>query len=154
MTEQSFAEPTIPPALAGKVALIADSFARLLGRPLLAAGEGLWRAPRVIVAHGTEADPVFFYGNRQALQAFELDFTAFCRLPSRFSAEPLVREERARLLARVSRDGYIDDYAGVRISSTGRRFRIEQAIVWNLIDAAGVCHGQAATFDRWLPLDN
>lgn len=144
----------MPAASAGRVALIADSFQRLLGRPLLnvAAGETLWTAARVIVAHGTEADPIFFYGNRQALQAFEMDFSTFCQLPSRFSAEPLAREERAQLLARVTCDGYIDDYAGVRISSTGRRFRIEQAIVWNLLDAAGNYHGQAATFDRWQPV--
>jgi hypothetical protein len=40
----------------------------------------------------------------------------------------------------------------VRITRTGRRFKIERAIVWNLIDAAGTIHGQAATFDQWTPL--
>lgn len=140
-----------------RLSLIASSFQRLLGYPLvppsLAVGEALWLAPRVIVAHGVQEDPVFFYGNRMALAAFEMNFEALTALPSRYSAEPLLREERAALLARVSRDGYIDDYAGVRISAKGRRFRIEQAIVWNLIDEAGCCHGQAATFDRWAPLD-
>jgi len=139
-----------------RLALIADSYARLLGQSLVDAqddlADALWRAPRVIVAHGTEADPVFFYGNRLALQAFDMDFASFTRLPSRYSAEPLAREERARLLARVTRDGFIDDYAGVRISARGRRFRIEQAVVWNLVDRAGRHHGQAATFSHWLPL--
>jgi hypothetical protein len=64
------------------------------------------------------------------------------------------RDERARLLERTLRDGYVDDYAGIRISSTGKRFRIEQAIVWNLVDAAGIRHGQAATFDHWTPLES
>lgn len=142
-----------PPLLS----LIPESFERLTGRPLLAASgmelaEALWRAHRVIVAHGTEADPVFFYGNEQALACFEMSFGDFTRLPSRYSAEPLAREERARLLARVSRDGFIDDYAGVRISATGKRFRIEQAVVWNLVDLEGRCHGQAASFDRWVLL--
>ena len=50
------------------------------------------------------------------------------------------------LLDRVTSSGFIDDYAGIRISAKGRRFRIENAIVWNLIDADGVRHGQAATF--------
>ena len=147
----SWAVPSDP-----RLALIADSYARLLGRPLVDGddlSQALWQAPRVIVAHGTEADPIFFYGNRLALQAFEMDFPAFTRLPSRFSAEPLAREERARLLERVTRYGFIDDYAGVRISALGRRFRIEQAVVWNLIDRDGVVHGQAASFDNWLPLD-
>ena len=139
-----------------RLALIAGSYQRLLGQALLPPGgdlaESMWLAPRVIVAHGTEADPVFFYGNRMALTAFDMSFAEFTRLPSRFSAEPLAREERARLLARVSRDGYIDDYAGVRISASGQRFRIEQAVVWNLVDAAGKHHGQAATFAGWIPL--
>jgi len=140
-----------------RLALIADSYAHLLGQPLVDAqddlADALWRAPRVIVAHGTEADPVFFYGNRLALQAFDMDFASFTRLPSRYSAEPLAREERARLLERVSRDGFIDDYAGVRISASGKRFRIERAVVWNLVDRAGGHHGQAATFSHWQPLD-
>lgn len=139
-----------------RLELIAGSYARLLGQSLVSSQQdiaiALWEAPRVIVAHGLEDDPVFFYGNRMALQAFEMDFASFARLPSRFSAEPLAREERARLLARVSRDGFIDDYAGVRISANGVRFRIDQAVVWNLVDDAGVVHGQAATFDRWQPL--
>lgn len=140
-----------------RLALIADSYARLLGQPLVDSqddlAEALWQAPRVIVAHGTEADPVFFYGNRLALHAFDMDFASFTRLPSRYSAEPLAREERARLLERVSRDGFIDDYAGVRISASGKRFRIERAVVWNLVDRAGGHHGQAATFSHWQPLD-
>ncbi len=139
-----------------RLALIADSYARLLGQPLVDAdgdiGPALWEAPRVIVAHGTEVDPVFFYGNRLALRAFDMEWADFIRLPSRYSAEPLAREERARLLDRVTRDGYIDDYAGVRISAKGRRFRIEKAVVWNLIDGSGQIHGQAATFENWLPL--
>ena len=145
------AEPELDDELLRRLPIIAESFLRLTGRPLLddPSPERLWNAPRVIVAHGTEADPVFFYGNRLALEVFEMDFSSFTRLPSRFSAEPVNREERARLLDRVSRDGFIDDYAGVRISAQGKRFRIEQAVVWNLIDLEGVCHGQAATFDRW-----
>ncbi|MBK7425388.1 MAG: MEKHLA domain-containing protein [Propionivibrio sp.] len=144
-------EPVLDEQLRHRLALIADSFLRLTGQPLLddPTPERLWNAPRVIVAHGSEADPVFFYGNRLALEVFAMDFAAFTRLPSRYSAEPLEREERARLLERVSRDGFIDDYAGVRISASGQRFRIEQAVVWNLIDEKGACHGQAATFDRW-----
>ena len=135
---------------APRIALIAESFARLLGRPLVDPAQdivaALWDAPRVIVAHGTQEDPVFFFANRAALAAFESDVEAFTRMPSRLSAEAPLREERQALLDRVSRDGFIDDYAGVRISALGRRFRIERAIVWNRVDGAGARHGQAATF--------
>lgn len=140
-----------------RLALIASSFQRLMNRPLVApAGdlaEALWSAPRVVLAHGLEPDPLFFYGNRMALDLFETRADEFIGMPSRLSAEPLAREERARLLARVAADGFIDDYSGVRISARVRRFRIEQAVVWNLVDTDGAMHGQAATFDRWTPID-
>lgn len=142
-----------------RLALIADSFHRLTGRVLVDVPVGvpfaqaMWHAPCVVVAHGTEVEPVFFYGNQQALDLFEMPFDAFTRLPSRLSAEPVARGERDALLARVTRNGYIDDYAGVRIAASGRRFRIEQAVVWNLVDEHGGLHGQAATFRHWLPLD-
>jgi len=138
------------PEAAGRIALIASSFIRLLGRPLVApsddVGVALWNAPDAIVAHGIEDDPIFFFGNRAALAAFETDVDNFTSLPSRLSAEAPLREERQMLLDRVSQDGFIDDYAGLRISSTGRRFRIERAIVWNIVDAEGIRRGQAATF--------
>lgn len=70
-------------------------------------------------------------------------------MPSRLSAEPVSREERARLLAEVSKNGFIDNYTGVRISRTGKRFLIEHAIVWNLLDEQGVYRGQAAMFRDW-----
>jgi len=147
--------PTVDPT---RLTLLVESYTRLTGRalPLAPADDlatALWLAPAAIVAHGTEPDPVFFYGNRLALELFEMDFAAFTRLPSRFSAEPLLREERALLLARVARDGFIDDYSGIRIAASGRRFRIERATVWNLVDAAGLTHGQAATFAHWTPLE-
>ncbi len=140
----------------GRLALITESFLRLTGRPLVPDGtdlaSALWQAPRVVLAHGTEPDPIFFYANRLALDRFEIAADALLRMPSHLSAEALLREERAALLARVARDGFIDDYAGIRVSAKGRRFRIEQAVVWNLIDAMSVCHGQAATFEHWTEL--
>lgn len=144
------------------VALIARSYQRLVGRPLVegldADGDDavieatLDGTPAVIVAHGTEPDPVFFYGNPAALQLFEATREQFTAMPSRLSAEPMLREERERLLSRVRNQGYIDDYSGVRISLGGRRFRIERATVWNLVDAKGERHGQAAAFSEWAEL--
>ncbi len=143
------------PAAAKRIILIAESFVRLLGRPLAetpGVAEALWQAQPVIVAHGSEADPLFFFGNRAAMQRFATTADAFIGSPSRFTAEAPMRGERQALLDRVSAEGFIENYAGIRISATGRRFRIEQAIVWNLIDAAGQVHGQAACFDRWTDL--
>ena len=137
-------------ANARRIALIPESHLRLTGRLLIGPGSdpvsALWHAPRVIVAHGLGADPGFFFGNAAALRAFECDFATFTAMPSRFSAQAPDREERQRLLDRVSRDGFIDDYAGVRISATGRCFAIAGATVWNLVDGGGRLHGQAASF--------
>ena len=114
--------------------------------------ETLWSMPRVLVSHGTQDDPVFWYGNRVALKLWEFDWETFTRTPSRFTAEAPLREERARLLDRVTRHGFIDDYAGIRISRTGKRFRIRQAVVWTLRnehDVHGGTAGQAASFTDW-----
>ncbi len=153
--------PVAPPAAAsrGLARLIVASHRRVVGHPLLAdtpdddAGlaDALWAAPIAVVAHGAQADPVFCYGNRLALELFEMDFAAFTALPSRYSAEPLAREERAALLERVTRRGFIADYAGVRISRSGRRFCIRGATVWNLLAEDGSHRGQAAAFAQWSP---
>lgn len=140
-----------------RLRLIVDSYQRLTGKvllplPLQGGGnsfslrEALWNVPFAIVAHGTEADPIFFYGNRYALQCFEMSFDEFARLPSRLSAEPLAQEARQKLLDKVKQQGYIDDYCGMRIAKSGRRFMIANATVWNLVDERGGHHGQAAMF--------
>ena len=142
--------------LPARIALIAQSYQRLLGEPLVASSGDLLGAlrehPAVILAHGTEPDPRFFFANRAALELFEATPEQLVGSPSRLSAEAPLREERQALLDRVARNGFITDYAGVRISAQGRRFRIEKAVVWNLIDEGGAVHGQAATFSRWTEL--
>jgi len=139
--------------------VLLESFRRRVGRELLprsgdAVDEArrLFEAPFVVVAHGTEADPILNYGNAAALRLWETHVAALTQMPSRLTAEAPERDERARLLERTARDGYVDDYRGVRISTTGRRFLIEQAIVWNL-DDDGRPAGQAATFAEWRPIE-
>ena len=114
--------------------------------------EQLWGAPFALVSHGTEADPIFNFANQKALDAFEMDFEDFIQLPSRLSAEAIERSERESLLSEVTEKGYIANYQGIRISSTGKRFEIKEAIVWNLYDETGQAYGQAAMFNQWIPL--
>ncbi|MGO4537912.1 MEKHLA domain-containing protein [Paenibacillus sp. 2TAB19] len=135
--------------------LLMDSYLRWTGRELVdreslsnvtSAADLLFQAPRVILSHGTEADPVLNFGNALALKLWEMEWDKLTSIPSRLTAESLEREERDRFFTMVTANGYVDDYTGVRISSSGRRFYMKQATVWNLIDAAGVYRGQAATF--------
>ena len=111
--------------------------------------EKLFFAPFVLVSHGTEADPILNCGNGAALALWEMSWEELTRTPSRLTAEAPNRQERAKLLDAVTRRGFIDDYSGVRISKSGRRFHISRATVWNLLTADGQPCGQAAMFDRW-----
>jgi hypothetical protein len=140
--------------------ILLDSFRRRLGRDLIeregdaeAQAQALFEAPFVVVSHGTQDDPILNYGNRTALALWEMDLETLLRTPSRLTAEPVAREERERMLRRAAEDGYIDDYRGVRIASSGRRFEIEQAIIWNLRDEEDRPAGQAASFADWRFLD-
>lgn len=129
-----------------RLTLLADSFRRLTGREL---APDIWSADAAILAHGTEDPPLFFYGNARTLKLFKLPAADFLGRPSYTSAEPAHREERARMFARLEADNVVSDYAGVRVAADGTRFRISDAVIWNLVDDAGVRHGQAAWFERW-----
>jgi hypothetical protein len=136
--------------------LLKDSYRHLLLKDLIqntdsdeAFARQLFHAPFAVVSHDTASDPVFNYANLKALELFELNWEDFTRLPSRLSAEQVNQEERERLLAEVTQKGYINHYEGVRISSTGKRFMIKNAVVWNLIDGEGCYKGQAAWFGEW-----
>lgn len=136
--------------------ILLRSFRRWTGRDLLTPGptstdtaRKLFTAPFVVVSHGTEDDPVFNYGNAMALKLFELGWEEFTSMPSRKSAEAVNRSQRAEILKQVTEKGYCAGYAGIRISASGRRFKIKDAILWNLLDSNGQYCGQAACFDQW-----
>ncbi len=131
-------------------ALLNDSHWRFVGTPLAPSGSDAdWlynEAPFVVLAHNTEPDPVFIYANRTAQRCFEYAWEEFTSLPSRLSAEAPDRAERQALLDEVARNGFTAGYRGTRIAKSGRRFLIERATVWQLMDADGIVHGQAAIF--------
>jgi hypothetical protein len=127
------------------------SYKMWLGHELCTPME-LFDAPFVLLAHGIELPPILFYGNRRALELWEMDFDAFTRMPSLRTAEADLRDAREKLLADVAAQGYSEGYRGVRVSATGKRFEIEQATVWNIMDGSAQRIGQAAMFPRFRPL--
>ncbi|MEX0794144.1 MAG: MEKHLA domain-containing protein [Pirellulaceae bacterium] len=140
--------------------LLLDSFRHFVGRELIPRlatpeeeAEALFGAARVVVSHTPATDPILNYANHAALNLWEIDIPTLLKTPSRHTAEPMHRDERAELLRRTTEHGYVDDYQGIRIATTGRRFMIDNAIVWNLIDPQGNFAGQAATFTDWRYLD-
>jgi hypothetical protein len=134
--------------------LMCDSFARFVGRELVPDSEPAARwlyeeAPFGLLAHNAGDDPLFIYANRTAQACFEYSWDEFLRLPSRSSAEPGAQEDRDRLLADVRARNFAEGYRGLRIAKSGRRFWIEDVIMWNLVDGDGNRQGQAAIFPRW-----
>ncbi|MCY7408440.1 MAG: MEKHLA domain-containing protein [Alkalinema sp. CAN_BIN05] len=112
----------------------------------------LFHANFVTVSHDTQPDPIFNYGNQTALDLWEFDWEHFLELPSRLSAEPLAQIDRDRLLLEAKNNGYIQNYRGVRISRTGKRFWVQNATIWTVTDSQGKDIGQAATFLKWSPI--
>ena len=136
--------------------LLLDSYRHWIGNDLIERtpdaeqqARTLFEASFVVVSHGVEPDPILNYANQTALDLWELSWDRFIKTPSRLTTEPDERAERERLLTQARAEGYYDGYRGVRISSTGRRFRVEQALIWTVIDSAGKPIGQAATFSQW-----
>lgn len=147
--------PIHHPSLEESTRLILDNYRRLIGQDLVGPGAdpatALFTAPRAVLSAlgPIGSDHLFNYANRSALELFETTWDQLIGQPSSKSAEPVHREERRRLLDEVGRHGFIQNYSGIRISRTGRRFRIKQATVFNLLDDRGHHLGQAATFTDW-----
>ncbi|HEV7307497.1 MEKHLA domain-containing protein [Ensifer sp.] len=133
--------------------LIIASYRQLTGRDLIDPSVcAAWlyeAAPFAVLAHDRSDDPRFIYANKTAQSCFGYSHDEFLGMPSRLSAEAPEREERQRFLDSVSSKGFIDDYRGLRIAKTGRRFWIEKATVWQLVRPGAETLGQAAIFRRW-----
>lgn len=133
-----------------------NSYQHWIGRELLERvgepdfqAQALFQVPFVVVSHGREDDPMLNYGNQMALDLWEMTWDQLVQTPSRLTAEPVNRAEREWMLEQARTRGYMDTYRGVRISATGRRFLVEDALIWNVVDHHGQWVGQAASFLHW-----
>jgi MEKHLA domain-containing protein len=150
-------QPWIDPAVVQWTQRLLDSYRHWVGTDLIERqGEpqfqarALFESPLVVVSHGTEADPMLNYGNQTALHLWEMSWDRLINTPSRLTAEPVNRAERESMLEEARVRGFINTYRGVRISGTGRRFLVENALIWNVLDPAQQRIGQAATFSHWI----
>ena len=135
---------------------VLDSYIRLVKQELIIRegtlqeqAERLFNCTFVVASHGLQDDPILNYGNQAALDLWEMDWEQFTQTPSRLTAEPVNREERARMLEQAQTQGYISDYRGIRISRSGKRFLVERATVWTIQKPDGTPLGQAAAFSDW-----
>ncbi len=113
--------------------------------------QGLMNSPFAIASHQAGDDPIFNYANHQALALFNMMPEEMLGLPSRYSAEPMLREARAAFLHQVAMHGFIENYIGIRIAQDGSRFLIEQATVWNVVNVEFPLNvlGQAVIIKAW-----
>ncbi|WP_099240807.1 MEKHLA domain-containing protein [Synechococcus sp. BDU 130192] len=155
-------QPWLTPAAITQVQLILDSYHHWFGADLIDRSESpqkqaaiLFDAPLVVFSHGTEADPIYNYGSRLGLELWERSWEELLQMPSRQSAEPSaqVQAERNQLLASSRSYGFKTGFSGVRITKSGKRVRIEDVKLWDLLDSAGNYWGQAAVYSKWTDLD-
>ena len=78
-------------------------------------------------------------------------------MPSTKSADESdakIQEERRSLLDKAEASGVIRDYSGIRVTSEGRRFKVNGATVWTINDRDGNKTGQAVRFDSFTWMDS
>lgn len=136
--------------------IILNSYQRLLGKELINRNSNpqeeakqLFYAPMVVLSHSSNSDPLYNYANLQGLKLWEMTWEQLITTPSKSTTEPMLREEREKLLAETTTKGYITNYQGIRVSRTGKKYKIKDVIVWNLTNEEDQYCGQGATFSRW-----
>ena len=102
----------------------------------------------IVVSHNGATDPILNFGNKSALILWELSWEDFTNTPSRKTAELDLREKRQEMLLIAEKNGFFNDYEGIRVSSSGKRFKIKKAVIWNVVNGTGDKIGQAATFSN------
>ena len=149
-------DPWRTSALCQLASIIVSAHRRHTGRDLVAAdadalalADALYATPQVVLAHDGASDPRYLYANRAAQALWGYSWAEFIGMPSRLSAPPEGRQRRDGLLATARATGVIHAPDQVRVTRTGRLFRIAEVVLWNLDGVPG----QAATFDRWSFLD-
>lgn len=140
--------------------ILLDSYKKLLGKELIERkgnkieqSKILFFTPFAVCSHGTEKDPIYNYGNQSGLVLWERSWEELIQTPSRTTTEPLLREERKKLLEETTNQGFITNYQGIRISKTGKKYQINDITIWNLYNKDNQYCGQAATFSDWILLN-
>ncbi|MFT5206915.1 MAG: hypothetical protein ACI9CF_000656 [Candidatus Omnitrophota bacterium] len=136
--------------------LILDNYKKCFGHELIPTQKNaldlalqLSKAPVPCMSSNNASNPLLNYANERALGLWELSWDELVHMPGNQTAEPGDRNARQQFLDKVREQGFVDDYAGIRISSSGRLFKIKNAKVWNLLGSNEEYLGQAATFKQW-----
>jgi hypothetical protein len=74
---------------------------------------------RVVLSHGTQSideGPILNYGNSIALKRWGASWEELTNMPSKHTAEAGLQSARETFMNKVSMDGIVDNYSGIRIA--------------------------------------
>jgi len=109
-------------------------------------GEQVFDADFYILSHNNAADPILNYGNDRVLKLWETSWEELTTMYSRDTAKPVNLSARLAMIEQVKLQNYISGYSGLRISKTGKEFKILDVTIWNILTNNGDLYGQAAWF--------
>ena len=91
---------------------------------------------------------LFNYLNKAALSLFKVTLDQVIGQPTTITAPDSEQKERNELLNQVNSYGFIECYKGIRVTSDGALFQIEDATIWNILDKESIKIGQAVIIYR------
>ena len=94
-----------------------------------------------IASHDTNG--FFNYLNKAALSLFKVTKDQVIGRSTTMTAPKSEQKQRNELLNQVNSYGFIDNYKGIRVTSDGELFQIEDATIWNVVDKNSHKMGQA-----------
>lgn len=94
-----------------------------------------------IASHDTNG--FFNYLNKAALSLFKVTKDQVIGRSTTMTAPKSEQKQRNELLNQVNSHGFIDNYKGIRVTSDGELFQIEDATIWNVVDKNSHKIGQA-----------
>ena len=107
----------------------------------------IFNADFILLSHGIQASPILNYANKRGLQTWGIPWEKMTCMPSSKTAETGIdMTEREEFMRKVTKFGIVEGYEGIRISADKRRFKIKDAVVWNVHNSADEYLGQAAYF--------
>jgi hypothetical protein len=112
-------------------------------------GAQVFDADFYLLSHNCDADPILNYGNQRVLDLWEISWSELTKMYSRETAKSSDRASRSAVMQQVAAQNYVSGYDGIRVSKTGREFRILDVKIWNLFTSDRQLCGQAAWFKTY-----
>ena len=103
--------------------------------------KGFDECPLPIASHDSNGS--FNYLNKAALSLFKVTKDQVIGRSTTMTAPKSEQKQRNELLNQVNSRGFIENYKGIRVTSDGGLFEIEDATIWNVYDKNSHRIGQA-----------